>query len=398
MERPTRILILGAYGGGNFGNDASFEAALQWARAAFPGGEFLAACENPALARERLDINGVRLRVWPKSVPRWLDTLLLRQPSLWLNWRECLGALRGCDLVVVAGTGVIHDYRDRPWGWPVRFVRWALATRLSGAKLILLCVGAGPVINPVSRLLMKWVALLASGRCYRDEASRNYMSSLGLDESASPVAADLAFLLPTPTPTAPRRDAGNVAVGLCLMNYRGWRKNERVYRAYIESMTHLVAWLRSCGHAVHMLIGQTPTDLVAVTDLEHRLGCRLMSDEERRVASFQETMRVVAQTDVVVAPRLHVQIAALKLRRPVLSISYGPMNDALMEAVGLSAFAQDIERIDRQQLVGMCGELISKRTCLASMVDERVSRLEAALPSQLHAFIAPFQPPPRADR
>lgn len=387
MSWRRRIVVLGSYGGGNFGNDACFEATLEWLRSAFSNASILAVCADPAITTERFGIPAVSLRIIPSLLPRWLDTLLLRQPSLWLNWWACLRALKRCDLVVIAGTGVIHDFRDRPWGWPSRFLRWVIAARLRGASVWFACVGAGPVINPVSRLMMVWAAKLATRRCYRDESSRAYMSAQGVNETPSQVTGDIAFLLPAPTPSD--HGAKQVVVGVGVMNYRGWRRNEKVYRAYIESMAHFIEWLRFKGHSVRILIGQRPTDLIAVNDLEARLGYALMSEREREVRSYQDILNLVADTDVVVASRYHVQIAALKTRRPVLSVSYGPMNDDLMRAAGLPDFVHDIEHMDHRTLILQCDKLINMRVHYSKIVHTAVNALERGLRERLQAFISP---------
>jgi polysaccharide pyruvyl transferase WcaK-like protein len=213
------------------------------------------------------------------------------------------------------------------------------------------------------------------------------MSAQGVDESQSLVTGDIAFLLPAPTPSD--RGVGQAVVGVGVMNYRGWRTNEKVYRAYIESMAHLIEWLKFKGHKVRILIGQRPTDLIAVDDLEARLGYALMSDAEREVSSYQDILRTVANTDVVVASRYHVQIAALKMRRPVLSISYGPMNDDLMRAAGLGEFLHDIERIDHRTLIFQCDRLINMRFHFGKVVQTEIKTLEAGLHERLRAFISP---------
>lgn len=390
MSWRRRIVVLGTYGGGNFGNDACFEATLEWLRAAFSNASILAVCADPVITSERFGIAAVSLRTFPSFLPRWLDTLLLRQPSLWLNWLTCFRALKRCDLLVVAGAGVIHDFRDRPWGWPSRFLRWILAARLRGASVWFACVGAGPVINPVSRWMMVRAAKLATRRCYRDESSRAYMSAQGVDETASQVTGDIAFLLPAPTPKD--RGVKQIVVGVGIMNYRGWRTNEKVYRAYIESMAHFIDWLKFKGHEVRILIGQRPTDLIAVDDLETRLGYALMSDAEREVSSYQDILRLVADTDVVVASRYHVQIAALKIRRPLLSISYGPMNNDLMRAAGLGDFIYDIEHMDHRALILLCDRLINMRVHYRNVVQTEIKALEAGLHERLRAFISPSEP------
>lgn len=156
----------------------------------------------------------MRLRTIPSFLPRWLGTSLLRQADPGLNWLACLRALHRCDFLVVAGRGdglaafsagsSPRVYETHPFG-----LRWR-----------------GPVINPVSRWMMVWAAKLATKRCYRDKSSRAYMSAQGVDETASQVAGDIAFLLPAPTPGD--RGVKQIVVGVGIMNYRGWRTNEKV--------------------------------------------------------------------------------------------------------------------------------------------------------------------------
>jgi polysaccharide pyruvyl transferase WcaK-like protein len=112
-----------------------------------------------------------------------------------------------------------------------------------------------------------------------------------------------------------------------------------------------------------------------------------MSAEDRRMESFQAVLDAVAATDVVVASRYHVQIAALKHRVPVVSLSYGPMNDALMQAVGLAQFSEQIERFESAALAKQCQRLIEARAHYAALVNEKVSAMETALPRQLEAFM-----------
>jgi polysaccharide pyruvyl transferase WcaK-like protein len=123
--------------------------------------------------------------------------------------------------------------------------------------------------------------------------------------------------------------------------------------------------------------------------LKRAWGYALMSDAEREVRSYQDILNLVAGADVVVASRYHVQIAALKMRRPVLSISYGPMNDDLLHAVGLGDFIHDIEHIDDRALISQCDRLINMRVHDRKVVQTEIKALEARLHEQLRAVSSP---------
>jgi polysaccharide pyruvyl transferase WcaK-like protein len=376
--RPARVALFGGFGIGNFGNDASLEAVLEFLRAHRPEAELSCICTNPAVVTRKFGAPAIPTVLRPRGLWRFADTLLLRQPSAWTNWFYSLGALRRFDAIVVAGTGVFDDFRDTPLGWPSRLLRWCLAARLRGVRVAFLSVGGGPILNPVSRVLMKWAAQLAQHRSYRDANSLAYMQSIGVDESASAVLPDLAFLLPPPP--EPERPAGApLTVGVGVMNYRGWRESDAIYREYVETHARFINWLEAQGHKVRIVIGQAPTDLVAARDIETRLGRPLIGPREESMSSFHDAMAAIAETDLVVASRYHVQIAALKLGRPLISLSYAPKNDALLEEVGLGEFVQDVHKIDFDLLTRQFDTLARERAHYVGVVRGRVRIMEERL-------------------
>lgn len=376
--RPLRVGLFGGFGIGNFGNDASLEAVLSFLRKERPDLELSAICTNPAVVTQIYNLPAFSTVLRPKGIWRKLDTLLLRQPSAWANWANCLWMLGRYDVVLVCGTGVFDDFRDTPLGWPSRILRWCLAARLRGVRIAFISVGAGPILNPISRLLFKHAAQLAQHRSYRDANSREYMQSIGVDEGNSRVLPDLAFLLPSP-PMVQRPHSAALTIGVGIMNYRGWRGSDAVYADYLAAHENLIEWIEGQGHKVRILIGQTPTDLVAVRDLEARMGRPLMRPEDEALSSIHDVMRAVAATDLVVASRYHVQIAALKMARPLISLSYGPKNDALMELAGLKTFVQDVHRIDLGLLKDQISTLAGDRAHYGDIVRARVEAMEAEL-------------------
>lgn len=381
--KRSRIALFGGYGIGNFGNDASLEAILTFLRAERPDLELSSICSGPEFVVRRYGLPAVPNGVRPKGrLGNLVDKVLLRQPSLWASWAHCLGVLKNYDAVLVAGTGVFDDFRDNPFGWPSRLLRWGLAARLRGVKVSYVSVGAGPIVHPLSRQLMKWAAQLGYRRSYRDADSRDFMTKLGVNDAASEVLPDLAFLLPR-SADARREAGGPLVVGVGVMNYRGWHASDEAYGAYIDLHERLIRWIEGRGHLVKVVIGQTPADLVAVRELEQRLSRQLLSAEEEKMDSFHDAMKAIAGTDMVVASRYHVQIAALKMRRPLISLGYAPKNDALMELAGLSAFVHNVEATDFDKLTQQLEHVAAERAHCAAIVDQNVSDMERRLRAAL---------------
>jgi polysaccharide pyruvyl transferase WcaK-like protein len=380
-----RIALFGGFGIGNFGNDASLEALLGFMRGEHPDAELTCICTNPPGLPDHIKIPAIRLTIAPRGWVGKLNKLFLRVPGAIASWMHSFRALGRFDTILVAGTGVFDDFRDSPFGWPSRLLRWTFASRLRGVRFAFVSVGAGPIISPISRLLMKNAALLAEHRSYRDADSHQFMQGIGVDRPGDIVLPDLAFLLPA-SPDA-RRDAGKLTVGVGMMNYRGWRDSDAVYQSYLDLHVRLIQWLETQGHEARLIIGQTPTDLIAARDVEARIGRKMIGAREEGMKSIHDAMATIAETDLVIASRYHVQIAALKMGRPLISLSYGPKNEALMADVGLDGFSQDITHdpgnVDFELLTQQFTKLVAERERYAAIVQERVAGMVARLRAAL---------------
>lgn len=385
-QRTLRIGVYGGYGTGNFGNDASFEALYGFLREHLPAAEVSAICSRPDVIAARFGVKTVAIAApRPDGLWRKLDTLLLRQPSTWRNWVLCLRALKDYDVVLSGGTGVFDDFRDTPIGWPSVLLRWCLAARLRGVEWRFISVGAGPIVNPISRFMMKRAGALARQRLYRDQDSYDFMRRLGVDGPVDGVVPDLAFLLPTPAPTAKPADAP-LTVGVGMMTYHGWSRSGSEYGRYIDLHVRLIEWLLAQGYGVRMIIGQTPTDLTAAREVEQRLGRKMLMPRDEQMRSIHDAMAAIAETDVVIASRYHVQIAALKMGRPLVSLSYGPKNDALMADVGLTDFCQNVDHADFEKLKAQVEAIIADRERFAAQVRVKVAVMTDRLRNALKAI------------
>ncbi len=384
--RALRIGIFGGYGTGNFGNDASFEALRDFLRAEMPNADISAICSKPEPTAKRFGVKAVGVAApRPEGIWRKLDTLMLRQPSTWRNWARTLKLLNDYDVILSGGTGVFDDFRDTPLGWPSVLLRWCLAARMKGVEWRFISVGAGPIVNPIGREMFKFAGSLARQRLYRDEDSYQFMQRLGVDGPIDSVVPDLAFLLP-PVADAERPAGAPLVVGVGMMTYHGWHSSAGVYDTYIDQHARLIEWLQERGYGVRMILGQTPADAGAARDVDARLKQRVLTPREENATSIHDAMAVIAATDLVIASRYHVQIAALKMGRPLIGLSYGPKTDALMADVGLSEFCQDLDHVDFNRLTQQVEKMVAGREAYAAQVREKVAAMKAKLIAALKAL------------
>jgi len=375
MASQLRVALIGGYGGGNFGNDASLEAALGLLRKVAPDADYECICSGPSRVTAQFGISAHQIAYRPGAFLRLLDTLLLRLPSGLFNWIRAFWLVGRFDVLVWAGTGVFDDYRTGPLGFPAQVFRWSVAARLRGTKLIFLSVGAGPIINPLSRFFLKAAAICAHRRSYRDEDSRRFMQSIGIGERSSPVFPDVAFAL---TPPVAIRANATLTIGVGVMAYRGWRRSAAIEADYSAKLLSLIGELRSRGLGVRYLVAED-SDARALAELKLRLPASEGFGDEEPMSDLHDVMRAISACDIVVGSRYHVLVAGLKVRRPCVSLGYGPKHQALLESAGIGQFSQAADDFDLPLLIAQIEAIAAdlehyKRTVAAS-----IDRLEADL-------------------
>ena len=350
---------------------------LLFLRDTWPDAKISCVCIDPRKIATAYGIPSVPIR-WRTSnrFARFLDKIALTLPQKLGNWVQAIEHMKGFDTFVVAGTSLLSDYRAGPFGSPYALFRWAIAARLCGAKLCFVGAGAGPINNKASRWLLTRVARRASYWSFRDDVSRNFVTTLGVNTQPYRVCPDLAFKLAVPARPAGRpelRQKITVAVG--LMDYNGWHghasPDNAVYECYIGKIIGFVGSLLDRGYRVRLLVGEI-ADERAVLELKAALAegaerCSRVTGLPRDMSelvfedthSLDDIMLQLSDASIVVASRFHNVVCALKVGHPVISIGYHIKNDALLARFGLEGFCHDIERFDPDILVPQVEELLA---------------------------------------
>lgn len=391
---PVRIALFGLFGCGNLGNDGSFAAMLETLRRVCPEAEITCICANPEEVERLYGVRALRFGLQGEASAAWQRII----PDKLGNWLRVLRYRGYFDVLIFPGTGILDDFGAGPWGMPLCILGWCFASRLGGAKIAFVSIGAGPIHHPISRKLMKWGARLAHYRSYRDVVSREFMDGIGLDVSRDPVFPDLAFALPVPAVPAQAPDGGPPVIGLGVMSYFGWSHDPAtggaIYRTYLEKLASFAAWLLGGGYRIRVLMSDL-ADATAARDLRLALAAELRElPVEAFVAeaafSLGDVMRQAAATELVVATRFHTVVCALMLGKPVISLGYSSKNDALLAEMGLGEYCQHVERFDVPLLIDQFialqrdrGRRQRKIRDTALLYRERLKRQEQALVGNL---------------
>ena len=264
--------------------------------------------------------------------------ILIGEPvSLFFAWR----ALRRAKTFVIAGTGVLDDQHVRPTELPLDVLRWSLAARLARARVVLLSVGAGPIDGTWSRRFLKLAVSLAHDVSYRDRKSMEFMRSIGRDVGKDRVLPDLALALDPPDAEMESASLERpVAIGvLARLN---WPGRDREYDRYENGLVELIERLAADGRRIVVVTGDE-ADVDTQQAIMLRTNGLSASVMAKECHSFDDVLEAASQCDAMVASRYHNIVAAVVAGIPVVSLGYGPKNEALLEQLETPQWSHDID-------------------------------------------------------
>ena len=393
-----KICFFGHFGKFNSGNDGTLLAILYNLRRFLPEAAVTCICDRPeAVAAthkiKAIPISSTIVKLWnPRTrLARLLRRVFIGVPRELWRYVCAFKALKGMDMLIIPGTGLLTDaYGLQNWG-PYSVFKWSLMGKLRGCKLLFVSVGAGPIYSSLGRHLVRSALSLADFRSYRDEPSMKYVEGIGLCAKHDRVYPDLVFSLPKSVmPHDEDRERRKRVVGLGLMEYAGRysvaNPSGEIYTAYLECLVIFVEWLLVNNYDIRLLIGDA-CDTPVIEEFESLLNRRLELFDEKRVIneptlSVEQLLSQIAATDIVVATRFHNVLLALLLNKPVISISFHHKCASLMSEMGLSDYCHDINHMNADRLIEQFQDVERNAEKLKPVIRQKVEQSRKALDEQ----------------
>ena len=402
--KSARIALFGIFGIQNLGNECTLQAMAHNIRRRKPEASLYCISYVPEETQQRHDISAVPVRArydrkqtssaaWKKNrFVRLLRIVFLRIPQELGDWLRIFRTLRRTDLMIMTGTGMLTDFSTSAFGYPYDIFRWVVAARLAGCSVRFVGIGAGPIYEPLSQWFIKIALACADYRSFRDLFSKSRLDKLGINTSQDSVYPDLAFSLPTELFERASCRRAQCVVGLGVINTfdpraQGAENQDAYYTAYLEKTASFVHWLVQNRYFVRILHGDIKYDLEVRQDLRSLLEQQGIQYAESgivddRIDSVEDLLDQLADTDLVISPRYHNLLLAMMLNKPVISLSYDPKNDALLEGVGLARFCQPLDEMDVDKLIKQFIEMEKNLRALADPLPKKLMEYRTLLDQQ----------------
>lgn len=309
----------------------------------------------------------------------------VREPKFLL---DSYRRLRGVELLLVAGSQQLNDGYGGPWGFPFTLYKWTRIARLTGTKVAILSVGAGPIDSRLSRFFFRRVLRMCSYRSYRDAISSRLVESFGV-EGSNPVYPDLVYSLKLPAPHPLPTEGHAVIVGanpVPFFDGRYWPEpNPARYTEYIQKFANFAQWLDENGYSVLFFPTQARADVLTIEDIRAVLNGAGKSPRMLAgipIQNIEDLISEIARTDLVVANRYHGILLSLALNKPVLGVAYHEKSRALLEQVGQGNYVLNIADLRVEDLIEKFKALHANSAAIKKQIAASMAPLREALEQQ----------------
>ncbi|MCX6084736.1 MAG: polysaccharide pyruvyl transferase family protein [Caldiserica bacterium] len=344
----TRILVLGYYGFGNFGDELILSAMR----------DELASIDCEAVFAVN-DPGQYASPVCPRH------TFVDRHDP-----RAMRAALRACNHVMLGGGGLIQDVTS--WRSSLYYLGIPLLAVLCKKGIICYAQGVGPVRRLWTRRLVRTVFGRMILIDVRDDASRDLLLDCGVRRQDICVSSDagLSYLIARggEAVAATRRESRIVA---CVNKRFGWTPEETA--SFLDC-------LGSQSSAQLDLVVLFPSADLAFTQAVRN---RLLTPSELIILPQPlALLGLCSSATLTVAGRYHMAVAAVAARSPLVALAYDPKVSQLAHYCGFDAFQpgnspQQAARRVRAGNISPVAEESVVRLGRTSM--DRIARLKAVL-------------------
>ncbi len=344
----TRILVLGYYGFGNFGDELILSAVQ----------DELTSIECEAV----FAVNKPGQYASPVC-PR--HTLVDRHDPTAMR-----AALRACDHVMLGGGGLIQDVTS--WRSSLYYLGIPLLAALHKKAILSYALGVGPV----RRLWICRLVRTVFGRMIlidvRDDASRDLLVNCGVRMQDICVSSDAArsyLVALRGEPVAVTRRTSQIVA--CVNERFGWTPEETA--SFLDC-------LGSQSSARLDLVVLFPSADLAFT---RAVRDRLLTSSELIISPQPlALLGLCSSATLTVAGRYHMAVAAVAARSPLVALAYDPKVSQLADCCGFDAFQpgdssqQVARRVHAGSISPVAEESIAR---LAQTRIARIARLKAVL-------------------
>ena len=362
LNKRRGVVICGAYGLGNVGDEAILKAILREVREFAPGEPITVLSRDSAQTAARHGIQAIHM----------------------FNLPGMLRAMGRAKLYLNGGGSLMQDVTSSRSLWYYLFT--LSAAKRMGCRVIMYGCGIGPIHSPRNRRRAgKVINKNADVITLRDRASLQELESLGVTRPKIMLAADPAVILPP----APPEEAEAILERAGLRPREGQRYLGVTVRPWPGLEDTLSAFARAIDYAFERH-GLLPVFIPIESQQDTAAAKQVAALLEKAPAtilppcpSSEAAIALSARMDVALSMRLHALIFAAARGVPLVGGAYDPKVGAFLDCVDQDLYV----KLEQLTVRGLCGLLDTA----AGRVRDRAAQRHSRWPGRRRTACPPDQ-------
>lgn len=306
-----------------------------------------------------------------------------------ISHRECLRAIRECDLFLLGGGGLLQDettvYNVLKW---LRYLRFALK---AGKKTVLYANSVGPLKWRMNRWLVKKFLNRVDLITLRDRMSAELLRRIGVRKNVE-VTADPVFSINFVQKEGGCWPDGEyvcmalrhwydaipfVPVSLCSRLHIRSRSNRKKYEAYIRTMADVTDYINETwGNRVVFVSflyerdGRVARDILSSVRLKNNILI------EKKFMSPMEMMNTISHARMLIGMRLHSIIYAICTNTPVLPVVYSSKVRGMVEDNQLTKYSISMDELEKERMIRLLDRLKKEETAQKEILKQQYRKMK----------------------
>ncbi len=352
IRKRNGVLVCGAYGRGNAGDDAILEAILTELRQIDPDMPVSVLSRNPKDTRLTYRVNSTYIF----AIPKWLRHM--RKTVLYIN----------------GGGSLMQDVTSRRSLWFYLFTIWCAKRR--GNKVLMYGCGIGPIRYPSNRdLTTKILQTSVDAITLRDTHSKTELDSMGITNPEVFLSADPTVILPAAKDEVVDGLMESLGleptgkyIGFTLRPWPGYEAKAPVFGA-------LADYVWETYGLTPVFLPVEPRLDVPAAQLAARFAKKAPCIIVNRTGSSEQTIGLYSRMQVVVSMRLHALVFSAGQGVPLVGVVYDQKVSSFLSYIGQDLYC-DLSEASLDALIPLLDTACS-RIDNKEFLNESVARLRA---------------------
>ncbi len=311
------VLVLGYYGFGNWGDEATLSAIIGMIKETSNQTKINVLSYNGQETFKTHGVNGISRN----------------------NFKEILEAIKRSDIVICGGGTILQDITSNRSIYYYLVIIWL--AKKHNKKIVFFSNGFGPVIK--NKKITTEICNEADDIIVRDEKSKVMMKEMGINRRIY-VSTDVVFNL--------KKNENIIKQNKIAVSLRPCKYLKDCNKQFVNQIAKAVNKLIDKGYDVDLISLKNRDDIKVLNYLLNKIK------RKERVTlfkgeSFEEVMNRIGESKLMLGMRLHANIFALINDMPIITINYDPKIEALSHDFDQPIINMDSDNICNEILIAV---------------------------------------------